>query len=287
MRLHSPLPFFSLCLVLKYFKIFSIAVNALDSSSDSESEISDTNSMCNNANDTDYEDRENLSSASYDNLTDDEKLRERKKRSRSSSGNTNPNKKPNYGQKYVTSWEAAFKGWLEKSEDGKAFCKFCHITLGPKKSTLQDHAKSKKHKEKCQISDERGMKQTNLDFNSHKDEKFNRLKAEAWAAMFVAAHTSLKSADHLTEGCNGIFKDSRSKIAALLMHRTKCTAVIRNVLAPHFRKKLVRDIGDMPFSLIIDETTDIQTNKVLGIVVRYVDLKLRRVISTFLGKNIF
>ncbi|GBP34311.1 hypothetical protein EVAR_7362_1 [Eumeta japonica] len=52
------------------------------------------------------------------------------------------------------------------------------------------------------------------------------------------------------------------------MHRTKCTEVIKNVLATHFVEELIKDIGQQKYSLIIDESTDISTSKQLGIVIR-------------------
>lgn len=87
--------------------------------------------------------------------------------------------------------------------------------------------------------------------------------------------------EHLTTGANQAFRDSKS--SSMKCSRTKCTAVIRYVLAPHFHENLKTAIGDMPYSIIIDETTDIQWNKVLGIAVRFVDVKLQKVSSTFLG----
>ncbi|GLV40074.1 hypothetical protein CBL_02959 [Carabus blaptoides fortunei] len=43
----------------------------------------------------------------------------------------------------------------------------------------------------------------------------------------------------------------------LKMHRTKCSALITNVIAPHFMDQLREDIGNGPFSILIDESTDI------------------------------
>ncbi|KAF2362468.1 protein of unknown function DUF4371, partial [Trinorchestia longiramus] len=68
--------------------------------------------------------------------------------------------------------------------------------------------------------------------------------------------------------CKAIFSDSKS-CNDLKLHRTKCTAIIRNVLAPYFKQDLVEDIGDGSFSLIIDENNDVSTNKLLGLIIRY------------------
>lgn len=57
------------------------------------------------------------------------------------------------------------------------------------------------------------------------------------------------------------------------------------VLAPHFKSELVNDIGDEPYSLILDESTNISVKKYVGVVVKYFSHTQDEVISTFLGLN--
>lgn len=57
------------------------------------------------------------------------------------------------------------------------------------------------------------------------------LEAEGALAMYIAEHTSIQAIDHLTELC-------KNKFCVSKIHRTKCTAIIREVLAPHFRSTL-------------------------------------------------
>ena len=38
--------------------------------------------------------------------------------------------------------------------------------------------------------------------------------------------------------------------------RTKCTAIVKNILAPMCKDLLKRDVGDGPFSLFVDEAID-------------------------------
>ncbi|KAJ4934815.1 hypothetical protein JOQ06_007597 [Pogonophryne albipinna] len=67
------------------------------------------------------------------------------------------------------------------------------------------------------------------------------------------------------------------------MHRTKCTEMINGVLAPYFLKKLVADVGDQRFSLLLDESTDVSVSKYLGVVIRYFSNTKQTIVSTFLG----
>jgi hypothetical protein len=66
------------------------------------------------------------------------------------------------------------------------------------------------------------------------------------------------------------------------MHRTKCSGIIQNVLAPHFAKKLCEDIADNPFSLLLDESTDITTDKYLGCTIIYYSYDKKKIVNSFL-----
>ncbi|CAI5669915.1 unnamed protein product [Oreochromis niloticus] len=59
--------------------------------------------------------------------------------------------------------------------------------------------------------------------------------------------------------------------------------MINGVLAPYFLKKLVADVGDQRFSLLLDESTDISVSKYLGVVIRYFSNTKQTIVSTFLG----
>ena len=61
----------------------------------------------------------------------------------------------------------------------------------------------------------------------------------------------------------------QDEMGAFKMHKTKCTAVITSVLASHFREELREDIGESPYSLYLDESTDVSVNKLLCICVKY------------------
>lgn len=51
-----------------------------------------------------------------------------------------------------------------------------------------------------------------------------------------------------------------SKWRAFKMRRTKCTAVIKSVLVPHFREEVKEDIGESLYSLYLAETTNISVS---------------------------
>lgn len=104
---------------------------------------------------------------------------------------------------------------------------------------------------------------------------------EAKLSLFIAEHCSIMTVNHLTDLCKSCFSDS--KCSDIMLKRSKCTAIIKNVWSPYFLKQLVQDLGDNPYSLMIDESTDITVNKMLGVAIRYVSTEQQEVVSTYLG----
>ena len=51
---------------------------------------------------------------------------------------------------------------------------------------------------------------------------------------------------------------------------------------PHFSENLREDLKDQPYSLLIDESTDISVHKYLGIIIIYYSCTYEKIISTFL-----
>uniref|UniRef100_A0A131YUN9 Zinc finger protein n=1 Tax=Rhipicephalus appendiculatus TaxID=34631 RepID=A0A131YUN9_RHIAP len=67
------------------------------------------------------------------------------------------------------------------------------------------------------------------------------------------------------------------------MHRTKCAAVIKNVLAPHFKRKLDKMVKEAPgYSLMLDESTDVSATKHLCVSVRFLNPETNCISDTFL-----
>lgn len=87
-------------------------------------------------------------------------------------------------------------------------------------------------------------------------------------AAHVACHSSTSTVDHLGSVVEEISKKGIS------LHRTKCTALINSVIGPVVHEDLLEDVGSGPYSLIVDESTDVTTKKQLCIVIRYYSKKL-------------
>ncbi|XP_011862741.1 PREDICTED: uncharacterized protein LOC105559223, partial [Vollenhovia emeryi] len=82
-------------------------------------------------------------------------------------------------------------------------------------------------------------------------------------ALFIINHCALRNIDHLCQLNKKIFNTAKG-VEQIQLGRTKCTGIIKNIIAPHFISDLREDIGDSPYSLLIDESTDISVSKQLG-----------------------
>ena len=183
-----------------------------------------------------------------------------------------------YKKLYRKEWETdpELKSWIAPApaDDSKARCRYCNVELRAHLNDLREHGATKKHKARCQPSVKSFAVPTGPGAGATiKDDQKRR---ELRVATYVACHTSINAVDDLSD----ILQD---EMGAFKMHKTKCTAVITSVLAPHFREELREDIGESPYSLYLDESTDVSVNKLLCICVKYRSRKHGKFVSTYLG----
>lgn len=187
---------------------------------------------------------------------------------------------PQYHQKFRKEWlsDALFKNWLVELDDKqKVSCKFCKCEIKSKRYDLVQHMKSKKH---LAASKDFSTSRSIRTFTKVTSTK--TAEAEGATSLFIAAHCSILSCDHLGELCQANFKDSEAGLN-MRLHRSKFTAIINNVLGPHFANDLRTSIGNRRFSIIIDESTDISVLKFLGITITYFDICFKQITSTYLS----
>lgn len=157
-----------------------------------------------------------------------------------------------YVQKYRQAWEAdpLFKKWIKPlpKDPTKALCFYCKCELSAKRSDLIRHMQTAKHQKAVKPFNQIELKQPEISF---KVNAFENQNSQAMLALYITVHSPFQSVDHLSGLCCSAFKDS--KAANFKLHRTKCTNIITNILAPHFLENLLKDLSDSHFSLILDE----------------------------------
>lgn len=106
------------------------------------------------------------------------------------------------------------------------------------------------------------------------------IKKELILATYIASHSTISGVDHLGEVINKITKTDAGDF--LRLHRTKCSALIKAVIAPSLLQDFIMELGDSPFSIIVDESTDVSTEKLLCICVKFYSKQKNQIITQFL-----
>ncbi|XP_044588770.1 uncharacterized protein LOC123267949 [Cotesia glomerata] len=196
-----------------------------------------------------------------------------------------------YQKRFQESWmkDPMFCQWLRQvSDDGnKAYCKVCKKELRAHKADLVRHKDSEKHKKNARaITFHPSMNKVFPSMNPVNKKKLVT-KFELQLAVHVACHSSIRVIDHLSDLMKDHFKsynDKNIKLDQYLrIHRTKCTALLTKVIAPSLFKQQLRDIKDVSFSLILDESTDVSCTKHLCICIRYFNSRKEKIVSQYLG----
>lgn len=188
------------------------------------------------------------------------------------------------GRKYCASWEKSFP-WCrnESTTSSNAFCKLCSVSIQPKLSSLKKHETSDGHKARASKSQPAvetvlGLNRSSRNLASIKDVT---KCAEIELSVNIACHGAIRSVDHL---CEFFTKHGQgSTLGNLKLHRTKCAQVIRKVVSPEMKKDLLEDLKDKPYALLVDESTDVGSIKLLCVCVRYMSPKNNAITTAFLS----
>ena len=97
--------------------------------------------------------------------------------------------------------------------------------------------------------------------------ELKKRETEVRLALFIAVKCSFRAVDPLGVILNEQYSNTEKPIQ---LHRTKCEALVKNVIAPQFRHELREDLQRTPsFSILIDEGTDISVKKLCAMVIRF------------------
>lgn len=201
---------------------------------------------------------------------------------------TMQSKKKRYSQKPRLQWtlDPRFKDWIEctvaigpgSKRKHSIRCKYCNCSIVSKLSNLIVHMATKKHTDATSI-----LSSSNQSHILFARQKCNRevSRAEGRLALLVAKHTSINVVDHVTDTIKECFGGSSNVASSIQLGRSKCSAIIKNVWHPQFKKMLRNDVHGA-YSLIVDESTDVGDQKYLGIVLKYFSVSRKTVLGSFL-----
>ncbi|CAI6358544.1 unnamed protein product [Macrosiphum euphorbiae] len=156
-------------------------------------------------------------------------------------------------------------GWKKLEKDHlKAKCVVCNVILASGKSELDKHSQGKKH-----IINSKGIKGTSKILTMFSDIQEPKIKNNdiKISAFFAEHNLAFHLIDHLTPLLKEIFPDSKI-FSKLELHRTKCTSIINKIIAPIETSDITDIISKNPFSVLVDESTDISSQKFLCLILR-------------------
>lgn len=177
-------------------------------------------------------------------------------------------------RKYRDEWEKQFM-WVKESSDGsgEAYCKSCHCNLAPRLSSLQNHEKSGKHQKK-----QSALSHTSaLKVSPSVSDDVKRAELEIASAM--CCHCSTVSVDHISDVIKRNGKGST--LGKISIHRTKCSKLLTEVISPGYVDELASDVLGQKFAILVDESTDVSSSKLLCIVIRYFSRAEKRIVTEF------
>lgn len=191
-----------------------------------------------------------------------------------------------YDKTFQSKWlnDPVFGNWLcEKAGDGtKAYCKVCKCDLRAHKTDLIKHQQSSKHQAHASAI----AIQPNINRFLQPINKNTITKLELRLAVHVSCHSAISTIDHLSTLVKNEMKalNSDNKIVDnVKLHRTKCSALLKNVISPSLLNEQIRDLKNVNYSLIVDESTDVSCAKHLCICIRYYNHRKNKIVSQFLG----
>lgn len=177
-------------------------------------------------------------------------------------------KKKAYKQKFKDDWKKKYN-WVE-SKDDNVRCKTCDKIITGKVTHLARHNESDYHKKRTRAIAQHRETIDKAIIESQPKKRMQQI-AELKMLMFLTEHNlPLSILDHLPKFIQHLCPDSRIA-KSIQCGRTKGTSIICDYIAPESLEEICAVIRKKPFSLMIDETTDISMCKCLAVVVRYFD----------------
>lgn len=191
-------------------------------------------------------------------------------------------KKKRYAQKFKAEWKSQYK-WMKEGTEDKPLCVACNIQIHCNTYNLKRHDACTSHKNN--MAKLKNTPKIAEIFPNEQHKRHNTLlkTAELNICIFLHEHNlPFLLADHLLKFLPHICPDSEVA-KSLSCSRTKATYITKECLAKQQMQEISEILKITHFSLIIDETTDIATEKSLALVVRYYDETKMTIQDRFFG----
>lgn len=182
-----------------------------------------------------------------------------------------PKRKCHFNNDYSRQWPFVKKG----RNDYEAYCRLCnsYITVSHAgKSSVRDHVKTRKHQSCSLLSDKKTIAEIKTVKDNYLINNENKLISAVeltTAYKIVRHHQSFKSLDCDTKLNILMYPDSNIA-ARQSTARTKATAIIKRILAPHSINQIQRDFeNDVEFCGIMTDSSNYKSIKLFPLLMQY------------------
>ena len=189
--------------------------------------------------------------------------------------------------KYQPEWSLKYQG-IKRSKRGPtyAFCSLCSMDISVAVGgvhQIKRHCANKRHSNRtAEISSQPTITEVARNQSDARMLSDQVCHAELCFTRFVAEHNlPFAVADHFNALVPIIFPDSNIA-AEFACARTKTAALITHALAPAANEPVVSFLTKQPFTVLCDGGNDNFEKKYFGVMVRFWDEQLRKVVTRFL-----
>lgn len=172
-----------------------------------------------------------------------------------------------------------FKKWLvlDPKKPHEVNCKFCKRSMGARYNTLVFHAKSQNH---LTLSGLKMPSDQDLRIPLKVEIKEERNKARAVLKLVGLCAEINQPFSTLVKVVNTFKSISKeSTVQNIRLGRTKARNILTNVIGKCAKSSLDNFLRNHKFSICVDESTDVSKDKCLAIVVRYIDIEVKKIQS--------
>jgi hypothetical protein len=97
----------------------------------------------------------------------------------------------------------------------------------------------------------------------------------------MTCHCAIRTVDHVSEIM--IAHWHGSTLEHMKLHRSKCACLIKNIISPALKTDLIDDFQNKKYAIILDESTDISTQKHWCMFVRSSSDNKNEIVTGFIG----
>ena len=170
---------------------------------------------------------------------------------------------------------------ISLGKNGKGWLRWCPLlalqtNITPRLSNVKKHEQTAKHKRQAHFQ----SRNTKIYLAPTKEDE----RVKSWNVNFavnITCHSSIMVVDHLSEIM--VQHGKGSKLAKIKLHRTKCSLLVKKVIAPALYQDLCADMAGQKYCVILDESTDFSCTKLLCVSVRYNSKSEKRIMTSFLS----